>query len=380
LSSEELNNLKTYGGKVGMNINAPTNSSDANNLLDRMAGQTFNKATERLKLYNKTDKTGDIEAQFLAFRKGAGAFQNIVSQREAINNDMKRVSQEVLDANGNIKPLYEGAVIKSKISDGVYDFDFSKVSEAAKTRVSSMITGFKDRQNPVSNQYNISKLTGAEIELLVKNPYAASSITTSQGATLDINVLRNMNPVDISALFADKSKVFYDPVRKQVKVEMNVSEKDGTAKKFNLKGGQALYLTIPYETIQSSRGALGRLEKYIPVNTLNVSSLGVLTPLLTNANARVIGESYMNGIGFDYAVTGVNNMNGSSQLQFDYSYSDPQSGKTGKGSQMIPFTPGDPASLEKASEIIQQVFYNYRLTRKKYQDYINSNDTQTNND
>jgi hypothetical protein len=26
------------------------------------------------------------------------------------------------------------------------------------------------------------------------------------------------------------------------------------------------------------------------------------------------------------------------------------------------------------------VFYNYRLTRKKYQDYINSNDTQTNND
>ena len=243
-----------------------------------------------------------------------------------------------------------------------------------------MITGFKDRQNPVSNQYNISKLTGAEIELLVKNPYAASSITTSQGATLDINVLRNMNPVDISALFADKSKVFYDPVRKQVKVEMNVSEKDGTAKKFNLKGGQSLYLTIPYETIQSSRGALGRLEKYIPVNTLNVSSLGVLTPLLTNANARVIGESYMNGIGFDYAVTGVNNMNGSSQLQFDYSYSDPQSGKTGKGSQMIPFTPGDPASLEKASEIIQQVFYNYRLTRKKYQDYINSNDTQTNND
>jgi hypothetical protein len=380
LSNEELNNLKSYGNKVGMNIDVPTNSSDANNFLDRMAGYTFNKATERLQLYSDTHKTGDTNPYFKSFRSGAGAFQNMVSQREAINKDMKRVSQEVLDANGNIKPLYEGAVIKSKISDGVYDFDFSKVSEAAKTRVSSLITGFKDRQVPVSNQYTISKLTGAEIDLLVKNPYGVSSVTTSEGATLDINVLRNMNPVDISALFADKSKVFYDPVRKQVKVEMNVSEKDGIAKKFNLKGGQALYLTIPYETIQSSRGALGRLEEYIPFNTLNVSSLGVLTPLLTNANARVVGESYMNGIGFDYAVTGVPGQNGSNLLQFDYKYLDPQTGKTGTGSQMIPFSPGDPASLEKASEIIQQVFYNYKITRSKYQDYINSNDTQTNND
>lgn len=380
LSNEDLNNLKTYGAKIGMNVTAPTNVSDANNFLDSMAGYTYNKATERLQLYNKAEKTAGVNPQFAAFRKVGGAFQNIVMQRESINKDMKRISQEVVDANGQIKPLYEGAVIKSKISDGVYDIDFSKVSEAAKTRVSGLITGFKDRQNPVSNQYNISKLTGAEIDLLIKNPYAASSITTSDGASLDINVLRNMNPVDISALFADKSKVFYDPVRKQVKVEMNVSEKDGIAKKFNIKGGQALYLTIPYETIQSSRGALSRLEQYIPLNTLNVSSLGVLAPLLTNPNARVAGEAYMQKIGFDYSVTGVFGGNGSTQLSLDYTYDDPQSGKKTPGSQIIPFTPGDPASLEKANEIISQVFYNYLLTRGKYQEYINSTDTQTNND
>jgi hypothetical protein len=380
LSNEELNTLKSYGGKVGMNINVPTNSSDANNLLDRMAGYTFNKATERLQLYSDTHKTGNINPTFKSFRKIAGAFQNMVSQREAINQDMKRVSQEVLDTNGNIKPLYAGAVIKGNLGGGVYDIDLSKVSEAAKTRVSSMIAGFKDRQVPVSNQYNISKLTGAEIELLVKNPYAASSITTSEGATLDINVLRNMNPVDISALFADKSKVFYDPVRKQVKVEMNVSEKDGTAKKFNLKGGQALYLTIPYETIQSSRGALGRLEQYIPINTLNVSSLGVLAPLLANPNARVIGESYMKKIGFDYSVTGVTSENGSRQLMFNYDYFNPKTGQVLNQTKYIPYAPGDPTSLEKASEVINQEFYNYRLSRAKYQDFINSNTTRTNND
>lgn len=380
LSNEDLTNLKDYGQKIGINVQAPVNSSSANNLLDQMAGYTFNKATERLQLYSKTHKTGDVEPQFKAFRKAAGAFQNLVAERETLNQDMKRISQEVLEPNGAVKPLYAGAVIRGSLGGGVYDIDLSKVSEAAKNRVSSLITGFKDRQNPVSNKYTYSKLSGAEIELLIKNPYAASSISTSDGATLDINILRNMNPVDIAELFADRSNVFFDPVKKQVKVEMNVSQKEGMAKKFNLSGAQSLYLTIPYETIQSSRGALERFEKYIPINSLNVSSLGALTPLLTNPNARVIGESYMKEVGFDYSITGVTGENGSRQLMFNYDYFNPKTGQILNQTKYIPYAPGDPTSLEKASEIINQEFYNYRLSRAKYQDFINSNTTRTNND
>lgn len=367
LTAEDQNNLRAYGQMVGINVNIPANAGTANAVLDGLAGYTYTKASDKLALYSRTHKSGKADPYMKSFQSAMGAFQTLAAQRDKLNQDMKRVTQEVLNPDGSIKDLYKGAKIRSNLGGGVYDIDLTNVSEAAKTRLSGMISGFKDMQNPVSYKYNFSKLSNGEIEQLIRNPYTASSITTSDGATLDLNVLRNMNNVDLQELFGNNSNVFYDPVRKQVKVELNVSQKEGMAKKMGIKGAQVLYVNIPYETIQSSQGVLQRFAAKIPVNSLNTESLGVLTPLMTNPNARILGESYMEKMGFDYNVTGMTAANGNPMLQFNYDFFNPVTGKTQNKSKYIPFKPGDPSTLQNALSIINQEYAIYLTNRKAYE-------------
>lgn len=367
LTSEDRNNLAAYGKKIGANITIPTSAGTANAVLDGLAGQTYNTAVDKLALYRKTHKTGKVDPFMKSFSGAVGAFQGLSAQRDKLNQDMKRISEEVLNDDGTIKPLYKGAKIVSNLGGGVYEIDLSNVSEPAKARVSSMITGFKDRQTPVSYKYNFTKLSTGEVEQLIKNPYTSSSITSSNGDKLDINILREMNHQDLKELFGDNVSVLYDPVGKQVKIELNVSQKEAIAKKFNIDGTGVLYVNIPYKSIQSSQGVLDRFEKRIPTNTISTGSAGLLTPLMTNPNARVAGEGYMKELGFDYNITGMTAQNGSPMLQFNYDYYNPYTGKTQNQTKYIPFAPGNPKSLENALGIINQEFANYMVNKKAYE-------------
>lgn len=369
LEKQDIDNLNEYAEeKLGIRIATPNNAATARAVIDALGSRTYLAASEKLKQYGKTH-TKTATAKYLeSFNRAAGNFQDITAKREQLNEDMKRISQEVIGPDGSIKELYKGAVVRGRLANGAYDVDVTNVSEAAKQRLSGLVKGFKDQQNPSSFTYDFSKLTPAELTALIKNPYTANSITTSEGSTLDLNVLKNLNTADLADLFGDRASVFYDAAKRQVRVELNVSQKEGIGKTLGMKGAQSLYVNIPYETIQSSQGALWRMAKYIPINSVNTNSLGIFAPFVANPDATVRGESYKANLGFDYTIQGVQMQDGSRKLMLTYDVFNPENGKRMEGKpEYYDFTPGDPKSLLAASAAVNQAFQNYMTSTGIYE-------------
>ena len=373
LSQEDMTNLKEYAKKIDLDLpSIPTDPGLAKELLDVFAGSTYQAAVKALPNYEKTHTLKDVNIK--GFKQSMVAFENQVSQMDALSKSMKRVNEEVLNPDGSVKELYKGAVKTGVLADGVYEIDLSGVtSEAGKARISSMIPDYKNRQNPTGNRYDFTKPSAAEMDMLIKNPNSATSITTSEGSNLDINVIKNLSPTELSTLFSDRIKTFYNPGERQVEVTLNVAVGDDVAKKLKLDKPQTLTLNIPYETIQSSQGVLSRFQSLIAKNTIDPVSLGTLSEFLTNPNARAKGEDYKKAIGFDYEVFGVEDANGRPALQYTYNYIDPETRKTVQKSENIYFQPGNVESLKNANEIINQRFAMYYAARAQYGKNIQDN-------
>lgn len=359
LSQEDISNLKEYAKKVDLDLPAiPTDPGLANELLDVFAGSTYEAAVKALPKYEKTHTLQDIERS--GFQKSMAAFKNQVTQMDALGKSMKRINQEVLNPDGSIKELYAGAVKKGVLADGVFEIDLSGIkSEAGKARISSMIPDYKDRQNPSGSRLEFTKPSAAEMNMLINNPNSATSIKASDGSNIDMNVIRNLSPTELSTLFANRIKTFYDPVKRQVQVELNVSQGSELTKKLKLNKPQSLTLNIPYETIQSSQGILKRFESFIGQNSADPVSLGDLSEFLTNPNATVKAEPHKKATGFDYQVFGVPDENGSPVLQFTYSYTNPNTRKVIQKTMKIAYQPGNVESLKKANEIIETEYAAY---------------------
>lgn len=368
LSQEDVANLNQYGKMLGVKIGIPNNRKSANALLENLAGITYNKATDALSKYDRAHKTSKLDAYQQSFRNSARAFHAIDMANDKNKQDIKRIAQEILNPDGSIKSMYKGAVIKSAAGGDIRDIDLSGVSEAGKANLSKFISGFRDRENPVANRYNYTKISPAEVDLLLRNPYGVSAMTTSEGATIDPNVFKNMNTADLAKLFGNEADVFFDPVNQQVKVQLNVSQQGDLAKKLGVnKGTQSLTVTIPYETIQSSRGAYGRFEKYINTNTLNTASLGELTPFLTNPDASVVAPAAQANRGFDWTAVGTLDARGNREIMINFKYKNPLTNKHENVSKRIPFRPGNVESIQNALNEIAERDANYRMLRGKYE-------------
>lgn len=368
LSEKDRQVLQLYGKEIGINIKIPGSASQANAVLDGIAGYTYTAASKKLETYSRANKTGSASKYMQAFDQAADAFYGLQQERQQLNKEMQRISKEVVAADGTINPLYKGAKIRGRLAGGGYDLDLTGISDAAAYRLKSVISSqFDQRANSSTNNYLFSKLSAAEIDIMLKNPYGPSKITTSDGATINTDALRNMNATDLATLFGDQSKVFYDDKKQQVKIELNVSQKAGWEKKLGYKGTQSLYLTIPYSTITSSRGALNRFEKYIQPNSTDNSALGMMEDFLTNPRASVNGKSYHAAAGFDYKLQGVTGADGSNQILFTYDMYDPSTRKVIQQSQRLKFTVGDINSLRQVQQVVTQAQKQYMDMRAMYE-------------
>lgn len=373
LSPEDIANLKEYAKKIDVDLPAlPTDPGLAKEVLDVFAGSTYEAAVKALPKYEKTHTLQDV--QMRGFMQSMSSFENQVSQMNALGKNMKRVNEEVLNPDGSVKELYAGAVVKGVLADGVYEIDLSGVkSEAGKERVSSMISDYKNRQNPSGSRQDFTKPSAAEMNMLINNPNSATSIVASDGSNIDMNVIRNLSPTELSSLFSNRIKTFYDPVKRQVQVTLNVAQDNPVSKKLKLDKPQSLTLNVPYETIQSSRGVLSRFESLIAKNSVDPVSLGPLSEFLTNPNARAKGESYKKAAGFDYEVFGVTDANGLPVLQYTYNYTHPNTRKIVQQTMYIPYQPGSVESLKSANEVINREFTRYNTSRIQHGANLHAN-------
>lgn len=369
LTANDMKVLQGYGSKVGIRIKAPGSAAGANGVLDALASYTYRAASNQLKVYSKAQKTGAARKYYDAFDQAADAFYNLDLERKTLTQNMARLNKEMLNPDGSFKPLYKGAIKRGRLGNGMYDIDLTNISDAAAARLNSMLgSEFTARANSSTSNYSFSKPSAAELDILLKNPYGPSTLTTSEGANLNIKALQDMNYSDLSKLFGNQMKVFYDDKKKQMKIELNVSQVAGMEKKLGYKGAQSVYLTLPYQTVTSSRGALSRFEQYITPNQVPNQSLGMLAPFMTDPRANTRGLSYHAASGFDYTVQGVVGADGRNQLLFAYTMVDPTTGRKVDQSMRIPFTPGDVNSLIKARDIINGTQKQYLDARSKYED------------
>lgn len=365
LSDADKATLKMYGDKLGINIKTPTNAAQATGLVDALAGYTYKAATDKLPAYSRLHKTGDAAKFVESFRGASNAFKTLESERQNLNTNMLRLSQEVIGANGQVKDMYKGAVIRGRLANGAYDIDFTNVSPAAKERLGTLVSSeYSARTRPVTSSYKFSKLNAAEIETLVKNPYAVKSITSSDGSSIDMNVLKNMNASDLAELFGDQATVNYDG--QNANIQVNISQKSGIGKKIGIKNPGTLTFVLPYESANAN-SALGRISKYAKINSVSSQSLGVLDDFLTNPGASVKGEQSYKGFDFDYNVQGSQDASGNPVLIYNMDFYNPQTKKHQTKTSYIPFRPGDVNSLLKANEIINSTFDNYINSRMQHE-------------
>lgn len=365
LSDADKATLKMYGDKLGINIKTPTNAAQATGLVDALAGYTYKAATDKLPAYSRLHKTGDAAKFVESFRGASNAFKTLESERQNLNTNMLRLSQEVIGANGQVKDMYKGAVIRGRLANGAYDIDFTNVSPAAKERLGTLVSSeYSARTRPVTSSYKFSKLNAAEIETLVKNPYAVKSITSSDGSSIDMNVLKNMNASDLAELFGDQATVNYDG--QNANIQVNISQKSGIGKKIGIKNPGTLTFVLPYESANAN-SALGRISKYAKINSVSSQSLGVLDDFLTNPGASVKGEQSYKGFDFDYNVQGSQDASGNPVLIYNMDFYNPQTKKHQTKTSYIPFRPGDVNSLLKANEMINSTFDNYINSRMQHE-------------
>ena len=368
LTSAEWSAVSNYGKQVGLNLNIPKGKGAVTALLDQLAGATYNAATKKLGEYSNMHMTGASQKFRQAFSDATNAFKTLSSERENLNANMLRLSQEVLDENGNIKEAYKGAKIRGKLATGGYDIDYSGISPAAKERLNSLVTSeYSARTRPVTNNYNFSKLSAAETQVLIKDPYAVKSITASDGTDIDMEKLKNLNASDLAELFGDQASVFYDG--KSAQVQLNLSQKTEISKKLGIKGAGTLTFDLPYESIRAN-AALTRFAKYVGPNSVSSQSLGVLDDFLENPNARVLGEDSHLGYGFDYSVTGTKDARGNPALLFTMEFYNPATKKLETFTDYKGFQPGNVESLIKANEYINATFDNYIQKRVEYENQI----------
>lgn len=357
LSSAEWNVINEYGKKVGLNVERPKGKGGVDALLDQLAGATYNTATKKLGEYSRMHKTSDSQKFVKAFSDASNAFKTLTSERENLNANMLRLSQEVVDTDGNIKEAYKGAKIIGKLATGGYNIDYSGISESARERLNTLVsTEYSARTRPVTNSYNFSKLNAAETQVLIKDPYSVKSIKASDGSMVDMETLKNLNSSDIAELFGDQADVFYDG--QSAKVTLNLSQKTEISKKLGIKGTASLTFDLPYESIINNP-SLSRFAKYVGPNSVSSQSLGVLDEFLTNPNARVLGEDSHLGYGFDYSVTGTKDANGSPALLFTMDFYNPVTRKNETLTQIKNYQPRNQASLAQINAEINGIFDNY---------------------
>lgn len=369
LTADEMKTLQGYGDLLNVDISNPGNQVDAVSLLDALASSTYKAASNNIALYRKNGKLSQMSGVVKNFQQMQGTFMQLTAERTNYNNNMSRLSKEVMNPDGTIKPLYKGAKIRSRLADGTYDLDLNGVSPAAKTRLGNLVDqDFNQRTAPVTNNYQFNNLSAGEMHAIFRNPYNRSSITSSDGTKISEEALSNLNTADMKILFGNNVSVFYDAGKKVARVTANISQQKGLAKKLGIEQPGNVTVEIPYATLKADRGAMTRLVKYMGANQPDMASMGHLGSLYNNPGTKVTAPSYMANSGFDFTLVGSKNANGQSVAMINFEFYNPQTKRNEMRQQQVPFNPADPASIRDLNEMLNRTYQNYLNDSYSFED------------
>lgn len=376
LSDEDKNILTDLGNKTGTEVfDASNNAAYAKALLDNLAAGTYETARDYASYYSKQGKTKEIAAMMPSFNTALSGMTTLMTQREQLNANMKKIQGVVADEYGRIRPGFEAVRQIGYLPDGTPMYDVSGLDVSKKDYLKNVIDDeFTQRARTSGDvlQYNgIS--AGMMYSIADAAVNSAASVTTSDGTKIAPADLAKMAPSAIKDLFGGSAQVTFMPQSEKVRIVMKVDPGSTTAGKLKITSGDTVTVELPYSYVQANSAALGDIAKYMNKNSVNPTSLGSLSAFMTNRNAYVEAPSYMERVGFDYAVTGVEDNTGAYGLGMTFKYFNPSTKKdeTKYVFQKID-NPGNPESYVSAQRVISDMYENYISQKVKYDDATGS--------
>lgn len=378
LTKEEKDILGEYGTKVGIIVADPNNNpAIARAVIDNLVGGTYEAASRQVHYYAKQKKSKEVNSMFETFNGVLGDMGALMSQRENLNTNYKNVAKIVTDGYGHIKSEYQGATISGYLADGTPIINTTGLSIEKRKYLDNVVgTEYTSRTQASGDVYQFNNMSAGEL-FAITNGNISSNVRTSDGAKISQEQLGNLSSSDVSDLFGKSALFQYDPQSKIVHVKLNVAPSSSAAKALKITSAQSIEMDIPYETVMANKASLGRVASYIQKNSLNASSLGNLSALVANANARVTAPSFMANAGFNYDVSGVEDESGRFGLGINLTFLNPDTGKEEHLYKFKPIeNPKDPNSYINAEIYLSQMYETYRTEKEMHDGRFESEELQ----
>lgn len=376
LTEQDKQVLIELGSKTNTQVfDVSNNSAYAKSLLDNLAAGTYETARNYASYYSKQGKTEEIAKMMPAFNAALSGMTTLMTQREQLNANMKKIQGVVADEYGRIRPGFEGVRQIGYLPDGTPMYDISGLEKSKKQYLNNVIDSeFTERARTTGDviQFNgVSSGTVFAIAGAAGN--SAASVTTSDGSKITPEALNKMSPNAVKELFGKSFEAVYMPQSEKVKLTMRVDPSSQTAGELGIKTGDVLTVELPYSYVLANRAALGDLAKYIDKNSVDATSYGSLSAFASNPNARVEAPSFMERVGFDYDVTGVEDNNGQYGLGMTFRYYNPSTNKEESNYVFQKISnPKDPDSYVSAQRIISDMYENYISQKVKHDKSLGS--------
>ena len=295
-------------------------------------------------------------------RKQFGEFSNHVDN---LDKNYTNMAKEILDSNGNIKSMYDGAKVIGYTRTGSPIFDTSALSDDMKKYLSdhTLDTNYSSKSKPAGAVIIAKNVQPEEYHQFFAYNTNLPDETKAK--------LRALNTEDIEKVFGKNADMAFDPGAEEVILTVKADPKE--AKALNLDPVSSYELKIPYSRIRSNPTILSRPAKYLEDNTVKAYDVNALGNLLNNPTTTVHSPKELKALGMTYTVHGGNDSNHKYGLYVKGTFLDPATGKDVKFDHFQEGNPGDETLIHNVESWLNDAQHQYQTMRIQHDTSMDKN-------
>ena len=360
---ENLGNMFADFHLKPMNLNVNSKSS-VNLFLKNLVSGVYGTATNNIKAFVKAGDTGKVDA----FKKVYANVQDLMNKQQEVESAYEKASDIITSSPGYVQSMFTGAKIVGQTSNHKPIYDFSGMSEDAKTFLNNAVGGQFNEGMVTSSQYNYTGLTeSVKLNILrsrTDNPDLAKK-------------LLNVSDKSFADAFNNDALVTYNPVNKTVTFTLKPVIQSPSAKKLGVDNASASYNFIMTYDEAAALGTSNIIKQNLAANTLANRTLGITADLSVNPNKTIMSPSYMEQYGYKYELHPTKNNQGQYGVNISIQKKDHSTDKwTTTASYFQPLDPSNKGQLNELESKISTDFINYINVINNYNSSIlDSKDT-----
>ena len=275
----------------------PNNKTSVNLFLKNLASGVYNTATSHISPHLNAGGIGKPDAFGIVYNNA----QSLMNKQQEIEKAYDKLDSVIMNKSGQINSMFTGVTIVGQTANHKPIYDFSKISDNAKTFLNNVVGGQFNEGMVTSTQYQYNKLSEAEklniLRSKTDNPDLAKR-------------LLNINDKSYLTAFNDNALVTFNPVNKTVTFTLKPVIESSSAKKLGLdKSNQSYNFTMTYDEAAGVKSS-DRLKNNLNINSLSNRTLGVTSGLINNPTKTVISPAYMEKYGYKYELHPTTNASG----------------------------------------------------------------------